>query len=174
VLQTLDVAMIASSGALKMSNIPTWQLVISGLGVLVSLIGGGLSGALVNSVITKRRHRLEIALKITDYFFSIYGEVGTIVRYFHENDPLTNPDKKNRVLKIGDWYELVLTLCRNDSVDVLFLGDSGLIDQIDRFRNFVQVFRTKSDELNGAWAVWVNIQGLNKEALLNNASRRRR
>jgi hypothetical protein len=142
----------------KVDNIPSWQLTVSAIGVLASLIGGGLSGAIVNSIITKRRQKLDLSLKITDYFFSIYTETGFVLNLFIENDPLTNRNIKDRVLKIGDWYELVLTLCRKEAADYYLLGEIGILGQIDRFKRQVEAFRLKSNVLDAAWAAWPNIQ----------------
>jgi len=79
--------------------------------LVIPLISGGLAGAVANIFVTRRRQRIDAALKLIDYFFSHYGGIAEVKAILKDTSQLSNPVKENLVREIGDWFNLVSFLC---------------------------------------------------------------
>ena len=122
----------------------------------ISLVTGGLAGALVNLYFTQRRQRVEIALELIDYFFSNYREIGEVKRILQNPTSLTNIEE-NRVRMLGDWLNLVATLCQRKVVDKRLLNDVVVFSEMLIFRNLVQGSINQSNVFNDAWKWWPDL-----------------
>jgi len=160
----ISVGRITGSKAAK-EKMPD-QVTVAIIGVVVAAFTGGLSGALVTAIITRRRQRLELALKVVDYFLGIYSDVADVHRYFQENNSLTDRIERNQVKKLGDWFEWVIILAQNGAVDVALLDHAGMLKQIGTFRDNVKVFKTKFETLHSSWESWTNLRNFDRQALL--------
>jgi hypothetical protein len=127
---------------------------------VVSLISGGLAGAVVNLVVTRRRQRIEMALKLIDYFFSIYSEVGAVKGLLQSPSSLKTPTELNRVTKVGDWFNLVATLWEKNAADKDILKKAVITKEMERFHELVQNIKNSASELNEAWGWWPEMHRL--------------
>jgi hypothetical protein len=132
---------------------------------VVSLISGGMAGAIVNLFVTRRRQRIDAALKLLDYFFSIYGELAEVKGILQSPPTLSNPKELNRVRKIGDWFNLVASLCEKKLVDTQLLGRVGLFSEMDIFSSLVQGTHVSSDTLHKSKDWWPHLYGLDLKRL---------
>jgi hypothetical protein len=107
------------------------------LPVVVSLISGGLAGALVNAFITDRRQRTQIALSVLERFFTSYEDIADAKRILQAPQLMALPDNQNVVRKVGDWFELVASLWKRGSLDRGLMREVAIPKEMDLFRDLV-------------------------------------
>jgi hypothetical protein len=135
------------------------------LPLIVSFISGGLAGAVVNLLVTKRRQRVDSALRVIDYYFAIYNEIGEAKRILQNPSLLSDANEEIRVRKIGDWFELVSSLCNKKVVDTEILAQVALFGEMDVFRSLVEGSFTQSRVLHDAKKWWPELYDSNLKKL---------
>src|SRR5918911_3352163 len=121
---------------------------------IVSIVSGGLAGAVVNYLVTRRRQRVEVGLKVIDFYFANYNDIAK-TKYILQNPTLlADGNEKNQVLKIGNWFELVASLCTGKAVDTHLLAQTPLFLDMSVFRSLVKGTFNQSRELLDAETQW--------------------
>lgn len=128
-----------------------------GIQTILSLIGGGISGALVGASFARRKERREIGLKLVDYYFSSYAEVAEAAGLLERPASLTDPKRLNQVLAIGNWFDFTAALYEKKIADQRLLRLIGVDEQIREFRRRAQA--AKSPELTAALKQWTHLVG---------------
>jgi len=132
---------------------------------IISLISGGLAGAVVNYFITWQKQRIDSSLRIIDYYFSIYSEIGQTKRILQTPSTLTATEEQIRVRKVGDWFELVASLCKKKLVDTHVLAQVALFSEMSVFRTLVEGTFNQSDALLDAHKWWPELYFANLKRL---------
>jgi hypothetical protein len=126
---------------------------------IISVVSGGLAGAILTWFVTQRRRKVEIAIDLVEYCFSIYDEIAN-VKALLRGPSLNDPQQQNQVRKVGDWFELVATLCDKRAVDKTLLEEVVVLNEMNMFHNLVRTYMSKGSELNDAWRWWPNLNKL--------------
>ncbi len=121
--------------------------------LIVTFISGGLAGAILNALLTRRRMQVDATLKILDAFFDRYDDIAVCYRLLNENPFPDTPDNRNYVKKIGDWFETVANMADAELIDRKMLLDGfGFRSQIEHFRTFVTGSDLFRPYLDGMWS----------------------
>lgn len=80
--------------------------VITIVTIVVSLISGGLAGAIANIAFSKSKDKRDIALRIIDYYFTIYTDIGITKGILASPGSLSDVKHLTTVRKVGDWFHL--------------------------------------------------------------------
>jgi hypothetical protein len=105
---------------------------------IVTFISGGLAGAILNALLTRRRQKVDATLKILDGYFDRFDDMAVCYRLLNENPFQDTPDNLNNVKKVGDWFETVANMADAKLIDGEMLLDGfGFRSQIERFRTSV-------------------------------------
>jgi len=128
------------------------QQLASYIPLVVTLISGGLAGAIVTLFFTRRRQRIDCTLKVIDTYFDLYHEIGDC-RQLLEAVPFPDtPANRNRVRKLGDWFSIVARMSREKIiVRKLLLDKFGFRSQIELFRTLVSGSDLFHPFLDGPW-----------------------
>jgi len=129
--------------------------------IVFSLLTGSLAGAITGSVLTSRfnanRAKVDIALDAIEFYMSIYSELA-IVQSLLQGKQITDPAEQNRVRKVGDWLELICTLSKNGAVEVGYLNQVGIHNQVRNFHNNLNGYNSRgNNEFSSAWQWWPTI-----------------
>ena len=134
------------------------------LDAIVGALVGGLLGSALTIFFDGRRKRYELSIKLVDYFFAAYSELAVVKDLLQKPAPLTTDVlARNRVLKMGDWYEMSATLCNKNLADAKLLRDIGIVNEMQDFHNRVVVASASVDRLSQALKSWTNMDQLLKK-----------
>lgn len=120
--------------------------------VIVSFISGGLSGAVLNAFLTRRRQQTESTLKIIDGYFARYDDFADCKQLLQTKPFVDTPANQNRILKLGDWFTTVACMSQQKMIDRKMLLDQfGLRNQIESFRTLIADCPAFRHYLDGPW-----------------------
>jgi hypothetical protein len=126
------------------------------LPLIISMIGGGLAGSILNVLYAGRRGRRELTLHLIEEFLRRRGEF-TEVGSLLAGAPVSLEDASalGRVRAAGDWFELVAAVCNKKLADRRLLKDIGIAAIISSFKQ--RIAETGMKELEDQLAQWENI-----------------
>lgn len=130
--------------------------VITIVTIVVSLISGGLAGAIANIAFSKSKDKRDIAFRIIDYYFTIYTDIGITKGILASPGSLSDVKHLTTVRKVGDWFHLVASLLnkKKNAPQEDLLRTFGVIDELKRFRENILVAKNRERELHDAWGWW--------------------
>ncbi len=131
-------------------------------GVLLGGLGGALVATLANIAYQRRRRRTEVTLNLIERFFEVYSDLAQVKSLLQNPPSLQNRDNLNRVLKMGDWYEMVAALCVSNIADRGLLKGLGLDKQMAWFYRSTLAIRQNLD-LEPAVKSWEQLEKFSKE-----------
>jgi hypothetical protein len=107
------------------------------LGLLIALVGGGLAGSVVTSLVTRRRAKLDLSISLVRDFMSKYDDIAAALYSLNQvsSGKSISPTERNGVWSIGDWLEIASYLAYKRHCNSKVLKEVGLTGQAHRFRN---------------------------------------
>lgn len=106
---------------------------------LVGAMLGGLLGAGVTVYFEGKRKQREIAIKILDRMVAVIHELAQIQTMLKEPEKLnSNPENLNRVLAMGNWFDMVAAICSSDVADVGLIESVGMKKEMLNFLKKVE------------------------------------
>jgi hypothetical protein len=103
---------------------------------------------------TKRRARFDLTTKVIDHFFSIYDQVAEVKGLFAQAEVVVTSDAINKIRKLGDWYNLVATYCRTNSVNPKLLAKAVVLSEMKIFKESVNGVKARITSIGDAWKWW--------------------
>ncbi|HZS26493.1 MAG TPA: hypothetical protein VFB76_04625 [Candidatus Angelobacter sp.] len=105
---------------------------------IVGAIAGGVLGAVVSLVVDGRRKRREVSIKIVERMVSEFHDMASVLWLLQNPESLAQPENINRVLVMGNWFDLVAAICSGG------YGDANLLESIGVKKQMFD-FLTKAD-----------------------------
>lgn len=127
--------------------------------LIVGFFGGSLVGAVLTLLVTKRWRRVEIAIDLIKTCISMKIEFATVNGLLRTN-PTLDAVEQNQVRKVGDWLDLAANLWDQHHAHRSLLQDSVVFTEMANFRNFVNAYKARADELADAGRWWPNLYKL--------------
>ena len=91
---------------------------------------GGAAGALLTEAFTRRRQKLELAIRVVEAYFARYQRLGYVKDLLQNGVP---DDQHNAVLEIGDWLNLVAKLNNKKALNAWIVESVGITKEIAEF-----------------------------------------
>lgn len=101
-------------------NTVSWIEIIVGL---LGLLTGGAAGALINSLVTNKRIKTDLTLKILEEYlanFELHNHVKAILNDFEKYKEGQSDDQireRNKVIEIGNWFEIYTLLYKKNLIN---------------------------------------------------------
>jgi hypothetical protein len=130
--------------------------------IVLGLISGGIGGTILTLFFSGRRTRAERTLKIMDTYLANY-DLHNHVRYLFRNpDKFQKGDldklkrERNKVRKVGNWFEIFAVLYKRKIIDRKIVNDLELDIEIQEFIDAVKLYTETFDP----YRVWKNLMAL--------------
>ena len=117
----------------------------------VSFLSGGLAGTIITNYLSWRRQKTDLSFKVLEQYFARRSEMGEILGLLNEPEELQHPEKRNRVVSLGDWFEVVATLYGAKMINTRLLRKVGIDDEIKRFRSAAEKAGEPMQKALDAW-----------------------
>lgn len=134
-------------------------------GFIASLIGG-LAGSLVVIYFDWRQKKTEFSLGMIEKFFDRYNELSEVKGMLQNPQFLIDdPANARRVVKLGNWFDILAALTITGSLDEVLLQKIGINEQLQEFMTLAAQANTKakSPEIAAGLRSWTNLR-LSSEA----------
>ncbi len=123
--------------------------------LLITVLSGGLAGALVNLFATRQQRQTETSLKLIEAFFSKYHQLGDVLGLLEDPTCLNDRQRMNQIREMGDWLDTVALFCKKKYANEEILREVGIIDQIATFCSAV---KKAGGPLNDLLKIWQSMK----------------
>jgi hypothetical protein len=126
---------------------------------VITLVSGGLVGALVTAAVSAARQRTELAFKMVEQYLSRQPQVAEVLGILQRPDDLQNVASRNKVVGLGDWYETLALYYRKGFVDARLLRKAGIVKEMRRFLDECKRANANG-QLDRALKAWTELNAL--------------
>lgn len=128
-------------------------VVNSAIGAVIGLILGSLLTYLFNVRRDRKKSRVDVAFNVASQFDSIYPLLDEA--YCILNKPSLREENFidiNKVLRMGNWFEIVITLYNQNYADKPLLEKAGLIELAKKYATRISQTRQFERYLESGWS----------------------
>jgi hypothetical protein len=136
----------------------TWDFIKDNVWI-ITLVSGGLMGALVTAAVSASRQRTELAFKMAEQYFSRQAQIAEALGILQNPDNLQSVASRNKVVGIGDWYEILALYYRKGFLNARLLRKAGIVKEMRRFLDACKKANTNG-ELDRALKAWTELNAL--------------
>lgn len=127
----------------------------------IIFLSGGLAGALLNVLVSRRRQQVEFVIKITDRYLDEFAEIAACKSILSSSSALQDTINLNRIRKLGDWFELIAIFHNSRYLSKHLLTKVGLLGEFRKFHELVTQRKNETQSpLNDAWLWWPTFDAL--------------
>lgn len=131
------------------------------LKIAVAFLSGGLAGAVLNYLVSRRRQQVEFVIKVCDKYLDDFDEIAVCKAILADSSQLRDLGQLNRVRRLGDWFELIAIYHASNYLSKQLLEKVGLFSELRKFHELVgQRKNDPESPLNDAWLWWVYLDKL--------------
>ncbi len=106
----------------------------TGFTALISIIFGGLAGAIISAYFSKESEKRQLTVKILYDYMDKYSQIdGDCYEILQKPESLDHLANVNKIIYFGNWSETVAILIKRKYVDKKVLEEYGLIEKLEEF-----------------------------------------
>ena len=130
--------------------------------IIAGLLTSGAAGALINNLVTKKRVKTDLTLKILEEYlanFELHNHVKDRLNNFEEYKEGNSDEHKrerNKVVKVGNWFEIYTVLYKKNMIDKKLVQDLNFDLLI---KDFVSSVKPYIDTLKAS-GYWKNMMSM--------------
>lgn len=87
------------------------------LPIIISAFTGGAAGAVITAIATNRRGQRDLGVKFAEKYLDMFEKIAAAKTILKDPSDLNDPAKRNQVILVVNWFELVSTCYLNGLVD---------------------------------------------------------
>lgn len=135
---------------------------------IIPIIVSVISSLLVHKVFTERQNRIKYTTEIIKDFLQLCPTEAAALASLRTPAVLAGPDRDSKwyeILRVGDWFEILLLLHENNVLDAKLLGASNVLENARAFRDafqgsMSQVHTDAARELKARLLSWSHLSRL--------------
>jgi len=128
----------------------------TGIAALISIIFGGLAGAIISAYFLNESEKRQLTVKIIYDYMDKYSQFdGDCMEILKKPESLSYLKNANKIIYFGNWGETVAILIKRNCMDKKILEEYGLIEKLDEFYKSV-VSTSNADQCKPE--KWVNLK----------------